>query len=131
MAGDAIDADVGGPRLRYGLNRHHLAYVVWSDGEDFGPDDLTALERVAVAFASGIGVADPLVVPIGRRLVAAWAGAHAPIARNTKRRQFRMCAWELSAGTDSHYQAAFRDAIERGQGVRQRERVAEKRQQDG
>jgi hypothetical protein len=58
-------------------------------------------------------------------------GAHAPIAHNTKRRQFRMCAWELSAGTDSHYEAAFRDAVERGQRVRQRERVAEQRQQDG
>src|ERR1700736_1655860 len=58
-------------------------------------------------------------------------GADAAIARNTKRRQLCMCAWELSAGTDSHDEAAFCNAVECGQGVRHRKGVAEQRQQYG
>jgi DNA-binding PucR family transcriptional regulator len=79
LAGDSIDANVAAPRLGYELRRHHLAFVVWSEGEEFGPEHFTDMERSAVELASQIGVEAPLVVLLGRGLVAAWVGAREPI----------------------------------------------------
>jgi PucR C-terminal helix-turn-helix domain/GGDEF-like domain len=80
LGGDPIDVDAAEPRLGYELRRHHLAYVVWSDGEEFGPAHFTDLERSALDLASQIGIEAPLVVLLGRGLVAAWVGAREPIA---------------------------------------------------
>jgi len=80
LAGDPIDVNAAGPRLGYELRRHHLAFVVWSDGDEFGPEQFTNLERSALELAAQIGVELPLVVLLGRGLVAAWVGAHEPIA---------------------------------------------------
>jgi PucR C-terminal helix-turn-helix domain/GGDEF-like domain len=79
LAGDPIDADAAGPRLGYELGRHHLAFLVWSEGEEFGPEHFTDLERSAFELASGIGAEAPLVVLRGRGLVAGWVGTREPI----------------------------------------------------
>jgi DNA-binding PucR family transcriptional regulator len=79
LAGEGMDVHLAGRRLRYELERHHVAYVVWSDGDDSGPD-YAALELTAFELAAVAGLANPLVVPLGRQLVAAWAGAREPVA---------------------------------------------------
>jgi PucR C-terminal helix-turn-helix domain/GGDEF-like domain len=79
LAGHPIDVNAAAPRLGYELGRHHLAFVVWSDGDEFWPENLIALESSALELASAIGAEAPLLVPLGRGLVAAWVGAREPI----------------------------------------------------
>jgi PucR C-terminal helix-turn-helix domain/GGDEF-like domain len=80
LSGDRIDVRLASQRLRYRLDRHHLAYVVWTDEEEAGPADLAALEDVALQLATEAQMGRPLVVTLGRRLVAAWVGARDQIA---------------------------------------------------
>jgi len=49
--------------------------------------------------------------------------ADAAITWNAKRRQLCVCPRELGAGTDPHDQAAFGNPVERGDDMRQRDRV--------
>jgi hypothetical protein len=85
LAGDPIDVDAAGPRLHYRLDRHHMAFVVWSDGEEFGPEEFAALESTAVELASDVGTETPLVVLLGRGLVAGWVGAREPVTVRARR----------------------------------------------
>jgi PucR C-terminal helix-turn-helix domain/GGDEF-like domain len=76
LDGERIEHDLAGQRLRYELDRHHVAYVVWTDDDD--ADDYAALEDIAFDLAVEAGAGRPLVVALGRRLVGAWAGALEP-----------------------------------------------------
>ncbi len=76
LDGEPIDRRLAAQRLRYELDRHHVAHVVWTDDDEGG--DYAALEGVAHDLAAGAGAGRPLVVSLGRQLVAAWAGAPEP-----------------------------------------------------
>jgi hypothetical protein len=80
LAGEPIDRDLATRRLRYELDRQHVAYVVWSEKDEAGPEDLAALEHVAQVLAAEAQLGRPLVVALGRLLVGAWAGASGPVA---------------------------------------------------
>jgi transposase-like protein len=77
LDGEPIDHHLAAQRLRYELDRHHLAYVVWSDADDRG-DDYATLEDLAFDLAREAGAGRPLVVALGRWLVGAWVGAPEP-----------------------------------------------------
>jgi hypothetical protein len=80
LAGEPVDHRLAAQRLRYELDRHHVAYVVWGEKDEAGPDDLAALEHVAVQLAADAQLGRPLVVALGRLLVGAWASASDPVA---------------------------------------------------
>jgi hypothetical protein len=71
--GDHSDVATASRRLRYELERAHLAFVVWNDEPD--ESDLGALESQAAKIAGELGAASPLLVPLGGRVVAAWIGS--------------------------------------------------------
>jgi PucR C-terminal helix-turn-helix domain/GGDEF-like domain len=79
LAEEPVDAGLASQRLRYELDRHHLAYVVWSDQDRMAEGEFGALERAALEFAQSIGAPNPLIVPFGPQLVAAWIGSFEPI----------------------------------------------------
>jgi transposase-like protein len=76
LAGEPVDERKAARRLRYDLDRHHLAFLVWSDNPSAAGEDLGALELVALGVSHSLAGTPPLLVPFGRQLVAAWIGAH-------------------------------------------------------
>jgi DNA-binding PucR family transcriptional regulator len=58
---------------------------VWSDGEEFGPEEFAALESTAAELTSDVGTETRLVVPLGRGLVAGWVGAREPVTVRGRR----------------------------------------------
>jgi hypothetical protein len=77
LDGDGLDLHVASQRLRYELDRLHVAYVVWTEDDDEGDRD-ASLEDVAADLAREAGAGRPLVVALGRRLAGAWVGAAEP-----------------------------------------------------
>jgi DNA-binding PucR family transcriptional regulator len=73
VAGERIAVATASRRLRYDLERAHLAFVVWSDEHEEG--DLGAFELQASRLATDLGSAGPLLVPLGGHVVAAWIGS--------------------------------------------------------
>src|SRR3954447_5423503 len=71
--GDRSDVATASRRLRYELERAHLAFVVGDDEPD--ESDLGALESHAAKLAGELGSASPLLVPLGGHVVAAWIGS--------------------------------------------------------
>jgi DNA-binding PucR family transcriptional regulator len=69
LAGEDIEVASASGRLRYELEREHLAFVVWANEPDH---DLAGLERQASELASRLGASRPLLVPLGGRLMAGW-----------------------------------------------------------
>ena len=57
--------------------------------------------------------------------------ADAAVAWHADGLQLRVCARELCARTDAQNHASFRYAVERREGMRQRDGVAQEREQDG
>ena len=78
LGGEQLDVNSAGARLGYDLRRHHLAFVVWS-ADQGGDGDPGGLERSASAIAASLGSPSPLLVPLGRRLLAGWVGSRQPI----------------------------------------------------
>jgi DNA-binding PucR family transcriptional regulator len=74
LSGEERDLAAAGRRLRYPLEREHVAYVVWS----VEPSDVGTLERAAGAVADALGAAARLAVPEGSRRLRCWAGSPAP-----------------------------------------------------
>jgi DNA-binding PucR family transcriptional regulator len=72
--GEPGDVATASRRLRYELERAHLAFVVWNDVPD--ESDLGALELQAAKLAGELGSASPLLVPLSGHVVAAWIGSH-------------------------------------------------------
>jgi hypothetical protein len=79
LSGERVDPRLAAQRLRYALDRHHTAYVVWRDGGQAAPDDYMLLEAAAQELAADAGVSPPLVVAPGGAQVYAWAGAREPM----------------------------------------------------
>jgi hypothetical protein len=73
VEGERGDVAAASRRLRYELERAHLAFVVWDDEPD--ESDLGALESQAAKLAGELGSASPLLVPLGGHVVAAWIGS--------------------------------------------------------
>ena len=71
--GEPGDVATASRRLRYELERAHLAFVVWNDEPD--ESDLGALELQAAKIAGALGSASPLLVPLGGHVIAAWIGS--------------------------------------------------------
>src|SRR3954453_4061094 len=76
LGGEHIGEEQAGRQLGYSLERNHLAFVVWSEGsaDDDEATDLGAVERTAAEFATCLDKSTPLLVQVGRRLVAGWIG---------------------------------------------------------
>lgn len=71
------DEDVASRRLRYELRRQHLALVIWG-GDSVVDTDATAaaFERLAQVAAAHLGSGEPLCIPLGGLVLAAWIGLH-------------------------------------------------------
>jgi transposase-like protein len=80
LGGERPNLEAAGRRLRYELDRHHVAYVVWiHDEDDASERDPGAVERLAADIAPVVGGRGALVVPLGRNVVGAWTGAREPL----------------------------------------------------
>ncbi len=79
LEGERLDAEAAAGRLRYQLDRGHLAFVVWGGGGDQAtPSDPAALEGVAADIACSLGFRNPLLVAQGANLVTGWLGSREP-----------------------------------------------------
>jgi hypothetical protein len=73
LSGEIVDVQAMSARLRYDLDREHLAFVVWHDQTDEpGNEGLATLERAGVELAAAVSEAKPLLVPRARLLMAGW-----------------------------------------------------------
>jgi hypothetical protein len=79
LAGEHVDPVLAAQRLRYELDRHHLAYVLWAEDVDAGRNGYAVLENAVTQLASDAGLGPPLLVALGGHLVWAWVGARSPI----------------------------------------------------
>jgi DNA-binding PucR family transcriptional regulator len=71
LAGEPVDADAASRRLRYELDRVHVAFVLWGE-HDSDEGDLGALERQAAKLATDLGASATLLVPLGGQLMGGW-----------------------------------------------------------
>jgi transposase-like protein len=71
LAGEDVDVAGASARLRYELERKHLAFVLWADE----PGAIGALERQASELASSLGASRPLLVELGGQLIGGWIAA--------------------------------------------------------
>jgi hypothetical protein len=75
LAGEVADGESAGLRLGYELNRHHRAFVLWSqDTHERGDAVLATLERAALDLLGTLGVTGALLVPRARLCIAGWFG---------------------------------------------------------
>jgi DNA-binding CsgD family transcriptional regulator len=72
LVGEDIDPASASRRLRYELDRQHLAFVVWIDATDQQDGPAAALERHASGLASELGAPRALLVPLGGPLISGW-----------------------------------------------------------
>jgi DNA-binding CsgD family transcriptional regulator len=79
LGGERPNLEAAGRRLRYELDRHHVAYVVWIHEDCASDRDPGAVERLAADVAPLVGGRGTLVVPLGRNVVGAWTGAREPL----------------------------------------------------
>ncbi len=82
LSGEATDAAAFSARLRYPLERTHLAVVLWTDAgtaADREPAQ-AMLERTAVELAGALGATSTLVVGLEDDVVAAWMAGVRPAA---------------------------------------------------
>jgi len=75
LADEIVDADVASRRLRYELDRHHLALQISSR-----TTETRGLERVAEELVEIAGLAGPLVVPATLATYDVWGASAEPIA---------------------------------------------------
>jgi hypothetical protein len=86
LDGGPVDARSASARLRYELDRRHVALIVWPDGGDGGHTDgqmiFGAMEKVAGSLSELLGGVDHVTVPLGQHL-ACWVGFRsAPATEN-------------------------------------------------
>jgi hypothetical protein len=77
LAGEDVELASASQRLRYELDREHLAFVLWSDGGDADETRFGSLERQGAELASALGATRTLLVPLGAQLVGCWVAAPA------------------------------------------------------
>ena len=78
LAGQPIDIDVAGRRLRHDLRRMHVAAVAWLDAHEEGRNTLALLEAAIRDIAAAIGTQRPLIQPLGTLSAAAWISTSSP-----------------------------------------------------
>lgn len=72
LDGVPLDAEAAGRRLRYALDREHLALVAWSPA---GPAvAVPAIERAVRELVAPLDAGPPLMTTVGNGVVAAWVG---------------------------------------------------------
>jgi DNA-binding PucR family transcriptional regulator len=75
LEGAPIDEETAARRLGYALDRHHTAFIAWTDGEA-RPG---ALERLAEGLARAAGATRALSVPATTRALWGWIGSAGPV----------------------------------------------------
>ena len=75
LDGRAIDVASASTRLRYELEREHVAIVGWYDAAEEGRDAIAALEAMIAELAGQLSSDRPLSEPLGLLAVAAWVGS--------------------------------------------------------
>ena len=75
LAERGVDVALAARRLRYELDRDHLAVVGWSENVTEGHDPMAELEVAVAGLARSLGVGPPLIEPLGPRVVAGWFGS--------------------------------------------------------
>ena len=76
LDGAALDTHAASRRLRYDLDRHHTAIIVWADPPTAASG---VLESLALALAQAAGARQPLTLPAGTSTLWAWIGTDADI----------------------------------------------------
>ena len=76
LDGAALDTHAASRRLRYELDRHHTAIIVWADPPTAASG---VLESLALALAQAAGARQPLTLPAGTSTLWAWIGTDADI----------------------------------------------------
>lgn len=77
LAGERLDIEATSARIRYRLDRNHLAFVAWTNPAADPGNDPTLLERAAGEIAAAFGVTDPLLLPKGGGQIFGWLGSRA------------------------------------------------------
>ena len=75
LAERGVDMALAARRLRYELDRDHLAVVGWSENVTEGHDPTADLEAAVAGLAWSLDVGPPLIEPLGPRAVAGWFGS--------------------------------------------------------
>jgi DNA-binding PucR family transcriptional regulator len=113
LASERVDPQLAGQRLRYELDRHHVAYVVWTDEGEAGQHDYAVLENAALQLAADAGLGPALVVALGGHLVHAWVGSRDPVALATAgvAGPARVALGSSAAGVEG-FRSSHREAIQ-------------------
>ncbi len=74
LTGRDVDGPSASVRLRYELERDHVAFVGWYEGAEEGRDTIADLEAVIRELAGRLSADRPLIEPLGLLAVAAWVG---------------------------------------------------------
>ena len=82
LAGEVSDVQAASVRLRYPLERRHLALVLWADAPPHDPGEpvQALLERSAAELAASLGATSSLIVGLADNLVGAWLAGVEPAA---------------------------------------------------
>ena len=75
LEGRQRDSELASKRLRYRLDREHVAAVAWLEAAREDANPLPSLESALGEVASSIGTESTLVHPLGLLAVAAWFGS--------------------------------------------------------
>jgi DNA-binding PucR family transcriptional regulator len=131
LAGEPVDAETASRRLRYELEREHVALVAWEEPGSSEPDLARAEQAVRVG-AEAVGDPQPLVVAAGSHVAWGWAGSRSAVAPEALRRLgdmelpdgVRLCFGEPARGVagfrSSHDEAIVARRIVRSGTVRAR-----------
>jgi hypothetical protein len=79
LADERLDLDDAATRLRYQLDRQHIAYVVWAADDQSSGGDPGLLEQAATELGAPLGTGSPLLVAQGARVMAGWVGSREPL----------------------------------------------------
>ena len=127
LDGEAPEIRAASQRLRYELDREHLAYVVWSDENSAAGALVGELERIAGEVAQSLCAPGQLVVPLGGTLVAGWVPAPAggvPQALRLDQTRARAC---VALGTSGRGVIGFAESHREAMHARRVARLAGRR----
>ena len=77
LVGRERDPLVASQRLRYEIERHHVAAIAWLEAAPEDANPLASLEAAVNTLARSLGAERPLVRPLGLLVVAAWVSSPA------------------------------------------------------
>jgi hypothetical protein len=120
LEGAPIDPAATSLRLRYELDRNHLAFVIWAEGSELdqrGQVLFAAMEQEAAETAAALGALDHLTVPL-RGHLACWAGFRSRVpsvdvldpALTPERRQLDIAFGELGQGI-AGFRRSYEEAV--------------------